>query len=95
MNWNKLICDTLKTPNGKWSRKSLTMFVSFSITIWLGAYIVFSDRVLEREINRYAIDVFYGFMALTMAMAGVAEIGKKFANKIGSTKDESNNQFNE
>jgi len=61
----KLINDTLKSPNGKWSRKSLTMFVSFVIAIILGTYIVIANYITERPINQYAIEVFYGFLLLS------------------------------
>jgi len=72
----KIISDTLKTPNGKWSRKSLTLFVSFNISIILGFYIVISDYILDKEINKYAIEVFNGFMLLTGAMSGITVADK-------------------
>jgi hypothetical protein len=77
----KLINDTLKSPSGKWSRKSLTMFTSFIISINLGTYIVVSDYVLEKEINRYAVNVFESFMFLTAALAGITVADKKLTNK--------------
>jgi hypothetical protein len=82
----KLISDTLKSPNGKWSRKSLTMFVSFIISINLGTYIVISDYVLEKEINRYAIDVFNGFLILTGTLSGVT-VWDKMSNKSKKEED--------
>ena len=77
----KLIKDTLKAPNGKWSRKSLTMLVAFIFAILLGAFIVLSDKVLEREVNRYAIDVFDSFMLLVFGLSGISVIDKKVKNK--------------
>lgn len=79
--FKNIIQDTLKSPNGKWSRKSLTMLSSFAISIVLGAYIVISDRILDEELNRYAIEVFDAFMILTGAMSGVTVLDKKFLNK--------------
>lgn len=67
----KLISDTLKSPNGKWSRKSLTMFVSFIVSIILGTYIVISNYITNTPINNYAIDVFQGFLLLTGALSGI------------------------
>ena len=61
----KIINDTLKNPSGKWSRKSLTMLVSFIVSILLGTFIVVSDKILEQSLNPYAIQVFYGFLALS------------------------------
>jgi uncharacterized membrane protein (DUF373 family) len=77
---NKILNDTLKGPSGKYSRKSLTMFVSFIISIILGTYIVFSDKILNKEINKYSIDVFYGFLMLTGGLSGVT-VWDKFKNK--------------
>lgn len=62
----KLINDTLKSPGGKWSRKSLTMLVSFMVTILLAIKIVFS-----KEINPSAVDVFQGFLLLVGALSGI------------------------
>lgn len=67
----KLISDTLKSPNGKWSRKSLTMITSFIVSIILGTYIVISNYITNIPINNYAIDVFQGFLLLTGALSGI------------------------
>ena len=63
--FKKIIDDTLKSPNGKWSRKSLTTFVSFIISIITGVYIVISHYFTNNPISTDAILVFFGF--LTMA----------------------------
>lgn len=76
----QLLNSTLKSPNGKWSRKSLTLFTSFTISIILGMYITLSDFILEEEINKYAIEVFNGFMLLVAALTG-ATVVDKFATK--------------
>jgi hypothetical protein len=73
----KLINDTLKKPSGKWDKQALTMFVAFCITIILGCYIVTSDYFLNKEINRYAIDVFFGFVALSSGQAAMNIWNKK------------------
>jgi hypothetical protein len=67
----KIIDDTLKSPNGKYSRKSLTSFVAFVFALGLGLYIVISDYIIEREINRYAIDVFQSLLLLVGATLGL------------------------
>jgi hypothetical protein len=72
----KIIDDTLKSPNGKWSRKSLTMLVSFIVTISLGIKIVFS-----KEINTNAIDVFQGFLLLVGALSGITVWDKQTLGK--------------
>ena len=71
----KIIDDTLKN-RGKWSRKSLTAFISLIMAISLGIYIVVSDWILNEEINRYAIDVFFGFLALSGGTLGLTVVKK-------------------
>ena len=71
----KIINDTLKSPNGKWSRKSLTMLVSFLVTILLGIKIVFT-----KEVNTSAIDVFQGFLLLVGALSGITVWDKQNIN---------------
>ena len=60
----KILEDTLKSPNGKWSRKSLTMFSAWIAALISGLFIHVSDYFLPKEINPYAIQVFYGFLML-------------------------------
>ena len=83
----KIFSDTLKSPNNKWSRKSLTLFASFAISIVLGLYIVASDYILEEEINKYAIEVFNGFMLLVAALTG-ATVADKFTPSKKDQTDE-------
>lgn len=73
-----MINDTLKGPNGKWSRKSLTAFVSFVMMVLVGAFIVVSDYLIpeSKEINQYAIMVFYGFMTLGGGTLGLTVVDK-------------------
>jgi len=85
----KIIDDTLKSPNGKWSRKSLTSFVSFACALILGFYIVVSDRVIDREINRYAIDVFQTLILLTATTLGLTVWDKQVVAK-NDKKEEDN-----
>lgn len=81
MSWyTKIVNDTLKT-NGKYSRKSLTIFVTFVFTIILGTFIVVSDKILDKEVNRYAIDVFDSFLLFLSVMMGLSEASKKIVNK--------------
>lgn len=83
----KIFKDTLQSPSGKWSRKSLTMFVSFQISILLGVYIVASDYILDKEINRYAVDVFHSFMLLVGALSGITVADKFTTNKDKKEED--------
>lgn len=83
----KLINDTLKT-NGKWSRKSLTILTTFVFILALGTFIVISDKILEKEVNRYAIDVFNSLLVFETLLMGLSETSKKFANKQEPVKEE-------
>ena len=77
--WN-IINDTLKC-RGKWSMKRLTAFVVVNFVLILGTFIVISDKILDSEINRYSIDVFNSLLIFLATLMGIAEFGKKLANK--------------
>ena len=75
--FQKIINDTLKTPDGKWSRKSLIMLASFIMSMITGIYIVISDKISNIAINGYAITVFQGFLLLTATLVGATIIDKQ------------------
>jgi hypothetical protein len=79
-----IINDTLKSPNGKWSRKSLTMFSAWIAALSSGLFIHISDYFLPKEINPYAIQVFFGFLMLaggTTAMTVYEKLKTNINNK--------------
>lgn len=76
----KIIQDTLQS-NGKWSRKSLTILTTFIFILALGTFIVISDKILEKEVNRYAINVFDSLLVFESLLMGLSEASKKFVNK--------------
>lgn len=89
----KILNDTLKGPQGKYSRKSLTMVTSFIISIILGSYIVFSNYITQTPVNEYAIEVFYGFLLLAGGTS-VITIWDKFKNRDnGSNNITENTDF--
>lgn len=69
MNLNKIIDDTLKEKNGKWSRKSLSMFVCMVMSVVVGNYIVFSHLFIDRPIASGADTVFLGFLGGALGTA--------------------------
>ena len=75
-----IINDTLKS-RGKWSMKRLTAFVVMVFVLALGVFIVISDKILDREINRYSIDVFQALLLFEATLMGITEFGKKIMNK--------------
>jgi hypothetical protein len=83
----KIINDTLKT-NGKWSRKSLTILTTFVFILMLGTFIVISDKILEKEVNRYAISVFDSLLVFEGLLMGLSEASKKFINKQAPINEE-------
>ena len=82
-----IINDTLKS-RGKWSMKRLTAFVVMLFVLALGVFIVISDKILDREVNRYAIDVFQSLLFFEAALMGINEFGKKLENKEQKTEEE-------
>ena len=82
-----IINDTLKTRS-KWSMKRLTAFVVINFVLTLGTFIVVSDKLLDREVNRYAIDVFNSLLVFLATLMGIAEFGKKLANKELKSEEE-------
>lgn len=83
----KLIDDTLKNKDGIWSRKSLTILVTFIFVLLLGTFIVISDKILQKEVNHYAIDVFNSLLLFLTALLGITEVSKKILNKEIPTEE--------
>jgi hypothetical protein len=81
MSITKIIDDTLKSPEGKWSRKSLTMLTSFVVSIILGSYITFCNYFTKTAVAENAIDVFYGFLLLSGGTSFMT-VYEKLKNKL-------------
>lgn len=82
----KLINDLLKTPSGKYSRKSIIIMITFIFVLMLGTFIVLSDKVLERQVNRYAADIFDSLLIFLSVLLGVSVWDKKVENKNTPTE---------
>ena len=78
---NKILNDLLKSPTGKYSRKSFIILITFIVTIILGGFIVVSDLILEVEINRYSVDVFNTLLLFLISLLSVTVVDKKIINK--------------
>ena len=76
----KILNDTLKDKNGKYSRRSLTMFSSHVLGCLLGTFIVLSDLFLTKEINAYAWLVVGALFANGTGAALIISKDKKFEN---------------
>ena len=74
----KLIDDTLKTPNGKWSRTSLTMVICLFFALWyLSVEFVFH--------HKFYIEAFYALLATA---TGMKYLGNKDKHKMAEIDKE-------
>jgi hypothetical protein len=65
----KLIDDTLKTPKGKWSRTSLTMFTCL--------YAALSYLFYELQVHgKFYIEAFYGLLGVATGMKWIDVVDK-------------------
>ena len=73
---NKILNDLLKSPTGKYSRKSFIILVTFFFTIALGTYIV-----LAEVLNVYASGIFDSLLIFLSVLVGASISDKKIINK--------------
>jgi len=78
---DKLINDTLKEKDGKWSRKSLTMFVSMIVSIATTAVIIV-------KYESTAIPALYGWLAMATGQSILALNDKKHERNIKNSNNE-------
>lgn len=81
-----LFNDTLKT-SAKWDLKKLTIFATMINITALGTFITISDKILDKVVNPYAIQVFMALLGFQILLMGLREVSKKFENKQESSKD--------
>lgn len=67
----ELFVDTLK-KEGKWSRTSLTMFISFAICVLIG--------LIDFSIHGYNSEIFFGFLSVAVG----SKISDALSKKIHS-----------
>lgn len=72
----QLFNDFLKSPTGKYSRKSFIMLVTFLFTLALGTYIV-----LAEVLNMYASGIFDSLLIFLTAIISGSIYDKKVENK--------------
>ncbi len=78
----KIFRDTLQKPNGKWDYRKLTAFVAFVLGDVSGLYVVFSDFLLKKEINSYAIGVVGLFFSLATGQAVISTWNKRIDKRL-------------
>lgn len=82
-----IIEDTLKNSYGKYSRKSLTLLLATLNAVISGLYILFSNLIIDNEINKYSIEVFNGWLILMGALVG-ATVFDKIKGKVADDQSE-------
>lgn len=78
----KIINDTLKSPSGKWSRKSLTAFMAFAFAL-LYVIIPLIPAFRDFEPQEY---VFITLISFSATALGLTVVGKVFASKYNTTE---------
>lgn len=77
----KLLNDILK-ENNIYSQKRVYAFIVLLFTLILGAFIVVSDKVLDKVVNPYAIQVFNALLTFLAVLISAAVVDKKLTNKV-------------
>jgi hypothetical protein len=72
--------DILK-ENGIYSIKRVMALYILIIASFLGLFIVISDKVLDKVVNPYAIQVFNTLMAAVLTLIVASVVDKKFTTK--------------
>jgi hypothetical protein len=57
-------------------------FIILIFVLLLAAFIVISDKVLEKALNPYAIEIFNSLLMFLGLLIGVAVVDKKITNKV-------------
>lgn len=78
---NKIVDDTFKNQEGKFSAKRLTMGVSFATSLIMGFIILF-------KYPEHALAVFFGFLGTATGMSIIGLYGKIKNKKIDNEIDE-------
>jgi len=76
-----LLNDILK-ENNVYSQKRVYAFIVLILTLLLGAFIVVSDKILDKVVNPYAIQVFDSLLLFLGVLISAAVVDKKITNKV-------------
>lgn len=67
---------TLKKPNGRWDKQSLTFFLFMNLTVIMGVANTIASYVYGITENKMAYEVFTTFAFITMGMSGTTIVNK-------------------
>jgi len=70
----KAVNDLLKTPQGKYSRKSIMIVITFTTVISMAVYLTVTQRQFT--------GVFDSLLIFLGTLTGISEAGKKFTDKV-------------
>jgi len=76
-----LLNDILK-ENNIYSQKRVYSLIVLLFTLLLGAFIVVSDKILDKVVNPYAIQVFDSLLLFLGVLISAAVVDKKLTNKV-------------
>lgn len=71
----------IRTPEGKISRKSFMMIVSFIITMLVGLWIVICDTLVNIPLTNISKEVFDSLLIFVASLASASVIDKKIISK--------------
>ena len=76
-----MLKDTLTSPDGTTSRKSLILMISFFVTILIAIWIVASEPITKIPVNDQAIGVFNSLLIFVSTLTGFTVVDKKISNQ--------------
>jgi len=76
-----LLNDILK-ENNVYSQKRVYALVILILNLFLGFFIVVSDKFLDKVVNPYAIQVFDSLLLFLGVLISAAVVDKKLTNKV-------------
>lgn len=77
----KVLKDIL-TENKVYSLKRVYSFIILIFILILAAFIVVSDKILAKDLNPYAIQIFNSLLMFLGLLIGVSVVDKKITNKV-------------
>jgi len=80
--FKKIVADTLKSPNGKWSRKNIMMFIAFNTAIMQTWVVIWKHP-------QYCVEIIFGLLGLGFGMSALA-LYDKIKNRENKTNTEEN-----
>lgn len=78
----KVLKDISEELKGVYSIKRVSALIILTFDLLLGTFIVISDKILEKEVNPYAIQIFNSLLAAFLTLVVASVVDKKLTNKV-------------